>query len=273
MTIQEMKQKKKELGYSNAMVAALSGVPLGTVQKIFSGATTTPRYETLRALEQAFKLSPGASSPASPTNPVSGASFLTESILAYSAKQQGEFTLEDYYNLPEEERFELIDGVIYDMTAPTSAHQLIAGYFHYQFFNHIMSRNGDCLPMISPLDVQLNCDDRTMVQPDVIIVCDRSKVIDRCIYGAPDFVLEVLSKSTKRKDMIIKLNKYMNAGVREYWMIDPEQKTVMVYDFEHDHYAQFHDFKDTIPVTVLDTQCQIDLTDLYEHIRFLYERE
>ena len=271
MTIQEMKQRKKELGYSNAMISALSGVPLGTVQKIFSGATTAPRYETLRALEQIFEHNT-PSSPVPPANTNSGVSYVCEPVLAYAAKQQGEFTLDDYYKLPEDKRFELIDGVIYDMTAPTSAHQLIAGYFHYQLLNHIMSRNGNCLPMISPLDVQLDCDDKTMVQPDVIIVCDRSKVINRCIYGAPDFVLEVLSKSTKRKDMIIKLNKYMNAGVREYWMIDPENKTVMIYDFEHDYYTQYNDFKDTVPVAVLDAQCQIDLAALYEHIRFLYEK-
>ena len=94
-----------------------------------------------------------------------------------------------------------------------------------------------------------------------------------CGMGCNGYICISNYASLRIKDMIIKLNKYMNAGVREYWMIDPEQKTVMVYDFEHDHYAQFHDFKDTIPVTVLDTQCQIDLTDLYEHIRFLYERE
>ena len=71
-----------------------------------------------------------------------------------------------------------------------------------------------------------------MVQPDVVIVCDRDKIEDRCIYGAPDFVIEVLSKSTRKKDTVIKLNKYMNAGVREYWMIDSAQKKVIVYDFE-----------------------------------------
>lgn len=283
MTIQEMKERKKELGYSNAMIAKLSGIPLGTVQKIFSGATSAPRYDTLRALEAVLKF--GSASGATKTSDTpgtpgtfnaqiaaAGASTICETALAYTCRQQGEYTLEDYYNLPEDKRFELIDGVIYDMTAPSSMHQLIAGFFYNQFFNHITANKGGCLPMISPLDVQLDCDDRTMVQPDVIIVCDRSKVINRCVYGAPDFVLEVLSKSTRRKDMIIKLNKYMDAGVREYWMIDPEKQSVMIYDFANDNFRHITGFAETVPVAVLDHQCQIDLAALLDYIGFLYEK-
>ena len=93
---------------------------------------------------------------------------------------------------------------------------------------HVLDKKGACLPMISPIDVQLDCDDKTMVEPDVVIVCDRDKIINRCIYGVPDFIIEVLSKSTKKKDSVIKLNKYLNAGVREYWMIDPMKKKVIV---------------------------------------------
>ncbi len=269
MTIQEMKERKRALGYSNAMIAKLSGVPLGTVQKIFGGATASPRYETLRALEQVLKEDriPSLSRPSA-----TGASSVGESIVPYFAKKQGEYTVEDYYNLPEDKRFELIDGVLYDMTAPNSPHQLIGGYIYAQLFNHITSKKGACLPMISPLDVQLDCDDKTMVQPDVIIVCGRDKVIRRCVYGAPDFVLEVLSPSTKKKDMVIKLYKYMNAGVREYWMIDPDRKKVMIYDFEHDNYPVIMGFDAVVPVAVLDGQCKIDFRALYDYIRFLYEK-
>ena len=74
--------------------------------------------------------------------------------------------------------------------------------------------------------------------------------------------MEVLSKSTKKKDMFIKLNKYLNAGVREYWMVDPDKKTVMIYDFEHDDY-RLASFSEKIPVAVLDGECVIDFADLY----------
>lgn len=268
MNVQELKRIKQELGYSNALVAQLSGVPLGTVQKIFSGATTSPRYETLCALEKVLQV-PYYEQPDYFCRGDRGA----ETAAPYVAKKQGEYTLEDYYNLPDDVRAELIDGVIYYITAPTSIHQLIAGYIYAQLFNHITSKKGGCLPMISPLDVQLNRDNKTMVQPDVVIVCNRDIVIKRCVYGAPDFVVEVLSPSTKRKDMIIKLNKYMDAGVREYWMIDPNKKEVTVFDFEHDNYNMQFDFNATVPVAILDGQCKIDFKDLYEYIRFLYEKK
>ena len=266
MTVQEMKERKKELGYSNAMVAELSGVPLGTVQKIFSGATASPRYETLRALEAVLKKKSAYSFSEG------DGSRVEESAAPYLTKKQGEYTLEDYYNLPEDQRFELIDGVIYDMTAPTTIHQSILGRVHAHLLYHIDAKGGQCIPMISPVDVQLDCDDKTMVEPDVIIVCDRNKIIRRCVYGAPDFVMEVLSKSTKKQDMFIKLNKYLNAGVREYWMVDPDKKTVMIYDFEHDDY-RLASFSEKIPVAVLDGECVIDFADLYNRISFLYERE
>ena len=279
MTIEEMKQKKRELGYSNAMIAQISGVPLGTVQKIFSGTTTAPRYETLSALERILKPTPENGSPVSSADS-SGSSRLGETEFSFAAsgsaqsvpkKRPGEYTLEDYYALPDDQRAELIDGVLYDMATPTVTHQMIISHLHSCIYNHIFSKKGSCLPLFAPVGVQLDCDNKTMVEPDVVVVCDRTKVINRCIYGAPDFVAEVLSPSTKRKDMFLKLNKYMNAGVREYWMIDPMKKTVLVYDFEHDNYPQLYGFDASVPVSVLDGECIIDFSAMYEYIRFLYD--
>lgn len=78
----------------------------------------------------------------------------------------------------------MIDGILYTMNVPTSAHQMIGGLIYTKLMNYVMQKKGKCLPMISPIDVQLDCDDKTMVQPDVVIVCDRDKVIMRCVYGA-----------------------------------------------------------------------------------------
>ena len=102
MTVSEMRKRKKDLGYTNEKISELSGVPLGTVQKIFAGVTDSPRYDTLQALEKIFVKEWG---------------MLMESVTAYQVKRQGEYTLEDYYALPDERRVELIDGVIYDMSA------------------------------------------------------------------------------------------------------------------------------------------------------------
>ena len=115
MTIKEMQERKRELGYSYAQIAELSGVPVGTVQKVLGGITMTPRYDTIMALERVL----GERQPMA----------VRESV-SYGTKKQGEYTLEDYYTYPDDVRIELIDGVIYEMSAPTSAHQLIAGFIY-----------------------------------------------------------------------------------------------------------------------------------------------
>lgn len=198
---------------------------------------------------------------------------VSEAMPAYQVKKQGEYTLEDYYALPDERRVELIDGVIYDMSAPTTIHQLIGLEIWGQLQKFIRKKKGTCIPFAAPVDVQLDCDDRTMVQPDVLVVCDRDKIIKRCVYGAPDFVVEVLSPSTKRKDGIIKLSKYISAGVREYWVVDPDKKQVVVYDFQKEDYPVIYGFGGEIPVGIFDGECQIDFAEIFEYMRFLYEKE
>ena len=159
------------------------------------------------------------------------------------------------------------------MTSPATIHQLIAGAIYTRFFQHVTSNNGHCVPFISPVDVQLDRDDKTILEPDVAVVCNRDIIIRRCIYGAPDLVIEVLSPSTRRKDMIIKLNKYMNAGVREYWMIDPDQEVITVYDFEHDQFPIHYTFEDTVPVMIWEGKCQVDFREIRDYIAFIYENE
>lgn len=217
MTIQEMKEKKNAWGYSYAQIAELSGIPLGTVQKIFNGETQNPRYDTIQALMRIFK------------EPM----VVMESSAAYTVERRpGQYTIEDYRALPDEQRVELIDGYFYEMAAPTTFHQLMAGELYRQIANYIIDHKGACTPFISPVDVQLDNDEKTMIQPDVIIVCDTNQIIRRNIVGAPDFVLEVISPGTKRRDYIVKLGKYEAAGVKEYWIVDPYEKRVLVYFLE-----------------------------------------
>ena len=254
MTINEMKEKKKEKGYTYAQMSVLSGVPLGTIQKIFSGETESPRYDTLQALEQLF----------------SEKSTVCEET-SYQAGRNGSYTLDDYYALPDEQRVELIDGYFYDMSAPTFHHQSIGGEIYRQIANYILERKGSCRPFIAPVDVQLDCDNKTIVEPDVMIVCDRDKLYKNRIYGAPDFILEVLSKSTRRRDMVIKLQKYANAGVKEYWMVDIEGRRVFVYIFIIENYPVIYGFDSKVPVYIWGGQCEIDFSEVYNYIRFLIE--
>lgn len=260
MTIEEMRARKKELGYSYEKIAELAELPLGTVQKVLGGITKSPRYETLHALEGVF------------SEKASGA--LKEAEAAYHAeKRQGEYTMKDYLALPEEKRVELIDGVFYDMSSPSNIHQLISGEIFRYFSDYIRENKGKCIPAYAPLDVQLDCDDKTIVQPDVLIVCDRDKFQGGRVYGAPDLIVEILSPSTKKKDAYTKLMKYAQAGVREYWMVDPNRKTVIVYELEHDEPPVVYGFKDAVPVRIFDGACEVDFAGIYEYVSFLYERE
>ena len=275
MTIEEMKLKKREYGYSAKELAALAGIPVGTLQKILSGATRSPRRETLLKLERVLK--------DSGTEKVSAyradgypelheeVQIVKETGPAYVFRNDGEYTLKDYLALPEDRRVELIDGVFYDMAVPTTIHQGIGGFIHKQLLDFALERKGPCLPFMSPVDVQLDEDDKTVVQPDVLIICDRSKLQNGRVFGAPDFLVEVLSPSTRKKDMRLKLYKYANAGVREYWIVDPEKKTVVVYDLEHDAAPALYGFADKVPVLVWDGQCQVDFAAIYDLFSFLYE--
>lgn len=251
MTIEEMKKLKEEYGYTNNIISQLSGVPLGTVQKIFSGETAHPRYSTLQELEHMFN--------DEYRSRVDGM-LLEESHAVYGERVQGEYTVEDYLALPEERRVELIDGCIYDMGAPTAAHQMIVGDIHRQISNYIIEKDGKCLPFISPTDVQLDCDNKTMLQPDVFIVCDPKKLTQARVWGAPEFVAEVISKSTKSRDYGKKLAKYMDAGVKEYWIIDRFKKSILVYDLQGDVCPTIYPIDADIPVKMYDGELVINLS-------------
>ena len=276
MTIEEMRQRKRELGYTNQMIAERSGIPLSTVQKVFAGATSSPRRETIEALERVLEKDKSSVY----GDPVTSDRMVCETSATYNVNAEDGnsseaenrlYTLEDYLRLPDDQRVELIDGVFYDMAAPTTIHQGVAGFLHKKFLDFVMENKGPCFPFISPVDVQLDCDDKTVVQPDVLVVCDRTKYKNGRIFGAPDLVIEVLSPSTRRKDMQLKMYKYAGAGVREYWMVDPDKKLVVQYDLEHLGIPAIYNFQSVIPVLIWDSACRIDLGEMDETIGFLWE--
>ena len=162
---------------------------------------------------------------------------------------------------------ELIDGVFYDMSTPRFVHQDIVQIVTNSIYSHIKKNKGRCKVIGSPSDVQLDCDNKTMLQPDVYVICDRDKIKGFGIYGSPDFVLEVLSSSTRKKDMTIKLNKYWSAGVREYWIIDPKKRSLITYDFtEEDVIPVIRPLTGMAPVAIFDGKLEIDLDEINEAI-------
>ena len=268
MTIEEMKRRKIEMGFTNRELAARSGVPEATIQKIFSGTTKAPRRDTILALEKVLMPSTEYDFGSARAPRIAETADIYRATLPAGApdKRQGEYTLEDYYALPEDQRAELIDGVLYDMATPTLVHQVIAFQVAHQFQLCIEGHDSPCEVYITPVGVQLDKDNKTMLVPDLVILCDRDKEKLRCIYGAPDFVMEVLSPSTRRKDLTIKLSKYLQAGCREYWIVDPDDMSVTVYYFEGDEIAIRYSFDDSVPVRISGGDCSIDFTKIRDRI-------
>ena len=150
------------------------------------------------------------------------------------AKKNQHFTYEDYLTWPEDERWELIQGEAFAMSpAPAFRHQKIVLSVANQLVNQLNGKK--CQPMVAPLDVRLtenlgkNMEKTHVVQPDVLVFCDPEKADDKGLVGAPDWILEVLSDSTAWKDSTIKLDLYQRFGVREYWILNPETRLLLVY--------------------------------------------
>ena len=188
-------------------------------------------------------------------------------------KKQGEFTIGDRNALPEDHPSELIDGVIYNMPSPTLRHQSISGAIYRQLWNYVDAHGGNCMPFIAPTDVRLDRNERTMVVPDVFVICqpDDGRIDnDKYINGAPDLIIEVLSPSTRRKDMFTKLHKYEAAGVREYWIVDSQKEKVIVYLFGEESDVSLYGFDSEVPVGIYQGECRIDFRRIVGDLKRLH---
>jgi len=174
------------------------------------------------------------------------------------------YTYADYLTWDDDTRWELIDGVPYMMSAPNRQHQGILGNLHGQFWSFL--RGKPCKVYLAPFDVRLNANtlDNTVVQPDLVIICNHSVLDKAGCKGVPDMVVEVLSPSTSRYDRTLKFNTYLESGIREYWVLDPETKTLAVHLLKDNEYVTHaYSDEDTVPVHVLDG-CDINLSEIFE---------
>ena len=146
--------------------------------------------------------------------------------------QEKLYTVDDIYSLPDGQRAELGDGQIYYMAPPTRIHQEIISELHYKIRSYFESHKGSCRVYPSPFAVFLNQDNRNYVEPDICVICDPDMLNDKGCSGAPDWIIEIVSPGSRRMDYFTKLFKYRTAGVREYWIVDPDRNRITVYDFE-----------------------------------------
>ncbi|NLI92414.1 MAG: type II toxin-antitoxin system Phd/YefM family antitoxin [Peptococcaceae bacterium] len=169
----------------------------------------------------------------------------SSSIIAEKAEpyiwDKEKITYEDFLKLSEasENRYEYIDGEVYLLASPSYDHQSIIMEIVNIMYNYFKGK--PCRPLTSPFDVTLVIDEKkNVVQPDIIVICDTENINERGRYtGTPTLVLEVLSESTQKKDMLKKLSLYLHAGIKEYWIINPLRKEIYLYSFENQDIKEY----------------------------------
>ncbi len=175
-------------------------------------------------------------------------------------KEQKLYTIKDFMNLPENTRAEFWDGTIYNMSpAPNTKHQQISRELLTAISNYLKKK--PCQVFHAPFDVFLLHDPsadietaKYVVQPDISVICGKDKIIGQGCKGTPDFIIEIVSPSSKAMDYVKKLNLYNDYGVKEYWIVDPEKETIIVYVREDHTFTipQKYDFNDTVAVSIFE---------------------
>lgn len=195
---------------------------------------------------------------------------VAENARDYSDKADRMYSYADYLQWSDEEKWEIIDGIPYNMApAPSPRHQSICMALSAEFYNHF--KNKPCKVFAGPLDVRLprkgeSEDEKILdvVQPDILIVCDKSKLDTKGCLGAPELIVEIISPGTSQKDSITKLNLYEKSGVLEYWLIRPDEKTVMVFTLGKDKKygrPEMYSHKDTVKSSIF-TELKIELHEV-----------
>lgn len=164
---------------------------------------------------------------------------------------QKAMTLAEYEALPKDIRIEVIDGVVYDMASPSQIHQELLSEILFSIKNYLRTGDKKCKVFPAPFDVKLHDEPLTIVQPDILVVCDKNKLDGKRTNGAPDWVIEIVSPSSTNHDYLRKLSLYSSAGVREYWIVNPMEQNITVYDLDNEHLIfRTYTFRDEVPVSL-----------------------
>ena len=296
MDIKELKDRKKALNLTTAQLAFIAELPVGTVSKIMTGETQNPSYATIEKLDRALANEEmlariRAYSQAfityikeHPDDDVDQVKFereyrklhnLDNEPLPYAmplSHQNGALDLDLFQEkrvneeicsqIGESRYIELMDGHLIINEMPDMDHQVIVQNLGEKIRDYIRNNNGKCKMFNVGINVFLDEDDYTLVIPDVVVLCDQGKIGKKGIVGAPDWVVEVISPSTRNYDYNRKMHKYMAAGVREYWIIDPIKEKVITYVEGEILMAHVYGFSESVPVYIYDGKLQICISEL-----------
>ena len=174
-------------------------------------------------------------------------------------------TLEDYEKLPEDVRAEVFSGEIFYMASPSQDHQAISMELSGILNSYIKKKAGNCRVFAAPFDVKLFDHPLTLVQPDLMIICDKSKLDGQRCNGAPDFIIEIVSPNNSADDYVKKLYYYQKYGVREYWIVDPIRKSISVNYFEGKKLSIPYTFAATIKVNIYE-DLYIDFSEIEQAV-------
>ncbi len=161
------------------------------------------------------------------------------------------YTIDDIYNLPDGQRAELIDGELYMLATPNRIHQRLVKDFTFLIEEYIRRKNGECEVYPAPFAVFLNANNEIYLEPDISVIRDKDKLTDEGCKGTPDWIIEIVSPSSRSLDYNKKLLKYGMAGVREYWIVDPMKQRITVYNFQHDTVEEYS-FSDKVKAGIYE---------------------
>ncbi len=296
MDITDLKERKKALRLTTRDIAYRARMPFGTVSKVFTGETQNPKYVTIEKIEQVIEQEEMKvrleayvrafeeylnDHPDEDVNilafekryremhglsdaPIASAKEDDANILhgSLAMRTRNLATIKDLHLLGENRCYELVDGhIIYNET-PSLTHQRIVRELGKVIDRYIEANGGDCEVFDVGFNVQLCEDDYTLVIPDVFVLCDRSKLRENGVWGAPDLVIEVASRSTRGYDYKEKMHKYMSAGVREYWVVDHEKNRVVTFVEGEPMRISIYGTDEKVPVYIYDMKLEIDFAKI-----------
>ena len=301
MNVEKLKQLKKDAGYTNKMIADESGVPLGTVQKIFSGETKAPRFKTLKAIEGILISASGyeeelqlAAAKLQENRQIMDAApdVVSEVDVVTNAADDVADTVSDNSDIAgAEEVQDIVNEAELDADQPqkketpavskkqnSMLRELMAGDIIFEIRQYMKESGrpayitGPGIKVVMPVTQGSfeSRNDAMVCFPDVAMVTDRAKITAGGINGAPDLIIELMDSETRSNNLGTRPDALKNAGVKEYWMIDIDAKNIMVYDFEEQALPTMYGFSGRVPVSTAGDGCEVNFAQLYGHVGFLF---